>query len=507
MKVIQQILIGNYLKIIFSILFGSLVLAFYLYTHPEYLKIVESPPRIQIFIVLVLIYAIPLVANKLLQSKLQNFNLPVLVPIVLTFFAGLYVPQYFLLQEIDYLKNADFSYYTSLTASVLSGTLWIVFICWLTGAILESADESTHQPGLQPIILQTSKGIMVVTLVLFLLGKFNLLNSLSLWIYSGIIVILGVAFRKKLQKAISFQLAKIADFSIWGHLLIFGIVTILAFNFIEQLRPVPTGYDGMTVYGNLSFLLADYQKLVPGFGAYNWSLFASMGMVLFNKPEMILMANFQIIVLSLITFYWLLKSHIGNIPALLGVILLAALPSLNRMVYMQQKVEGAFLFFTLILLVQVFQFLKNPNNSRIIIQIGLTAGFLFGIKLTGILLIIPIIIGIWYVTSGFWGLLAATCGAFLVLMNANLDSFSGLSIWNSPSQTYLWVLAIGLMSSLATLIIQNKNKLWHSIKTTAIIIAMLLLVFAPWAYKNSQEIDQLSFTGIFQGRTSIHLIQ
>jgi hypothetical protein len=63
------------------------------------------------------------------------------------------------------------------------------------------------------------------------------------------------------------------------------------------------------------------------------------------------------------------------------------------------------------------------------------------------------------------------------------------------------------MSSLATLIIQNKNKLWHSIKTTAIIIAMLLLVFAPWAYKNSQEIDQLSFTGIFQGRTSIHLIQ
>ncbi len=203
MKVIQQIVIGNYLKIIFSILFGSLVLAFYLYTHPEYLKIVESPPRIKIFIVLVLIYAIPLVANKLLQSKLQNFNLPVLIPIVLTFFAGLYVPQYFLLQEIDYLKNADFSYYTSLTASVLSGTLWIVFICWLTGAILESADDSTHQPGLQPIILQTSKGIMVVTLVLFLLGKFNLLNSLSLWIYSGIIVILGVAFRKKLKKSIS----------------------------------------------------------------------------------------------------------------------------------------------------------------------------------------------------------------------------------------------------------------------------------------------------------------
>jgi hypothetical protein len=289
--------------------------------------------------------------------------------------------------------------------------------------------------------------------------------------------------------------------------LIFGIVTILAANFIEQLRPIPTGYDGMTVYANLSFLLADYKHLVTGFGAYNWPLFASSGLVLFKKPEMVLMANFQIVVLAMITFYLLLKNHLGKTPALLGVLLIAALPSLNRMVYMQQKVEGAYLFFTLILIIQVLQLLKTPQHKWLIFQIGLTAGFLFGIKPTSILLIIPLVIGLWYITTGYWGLIAATCGAMVILMNANLDFFSGLSMFNSPSQTYIWILAATLLISLIILFVQNKNSMWLAIKTTAIITTALILAFSPWAFKNIQEIEQISITGIIQGRTSIHLIQ
>lgn len=503
----QRIPILHYFKIAFSIVFGLLVCSFYLYTHPEYAEIGKSPPRFQIFFLLLLAYSIPLFTEKILQSKIQNFKLPVLVPILLTFIAGLYVPQYFFLNEIGYLKGADFVFYTGLVSSVLGGTLWIVLVSWLTGAVLDAAIGTLSQSNLQRIMLQTARGIMVFTLVLFLLGTLNALHATSLWIYSGIILTFGIVFRKKLIKSVSIPSSKIADFSYWQHLLIFGIVTVLAANFIEQLRPIPTGYDGMTVYANLSFLLADYQHLVPGFGAYNWPLFASSGLVLFKKSEMVLMANFQIIVLSLITFYSLLKTHYGKTPALLGVLLIAALPSFNRMVYMQQKVEGAFLFFTLILLIQVFQFLKNPQHKGLIFQIGLTAGFLFGIKPTSILLIIPIVIGIWFLTTRYWGLIAATCGSLLVLMNANLDFFSGLSMLNNPSQTYLWILSGGLFVSLTILFIQNKQSMWRTIKTTAIIAAALLLAFAPWAYKNSLEIDQLSFTGIVQGRTSTHLIQ
>lgn len=503
----QSIPISHYLKITFSLVFAFLVCSLYLYTHPEYAEIAESPPRFQIFLLLLLAYAIPLIIEKLIQTKIQNFSLPVLVPIILTFIVGLYAPQYFFLKEIGYLKNADFIFYTGLTASALGSILWIFTICWLTGALIGPPYDANHQPNWQQLMLQTAKGIMVFTLVLYLLGTFNLLHSVSLWIYSGIIVTLSGVLRKKISKSTLIPSSKIADFSYWSHLLIFGIVTVLAANFIEQLRPVPTGYDGMTVYANLSFLLADYQQLVAGFGAYNWPLFASAGLVLFKKPEMALMANFQIVVLSLITLYTLLKSFLGKTPALLGVLLLAALPSLNRMVYMQQKVEGAFLFFTLILLIQVIQFLKEPHPKWLTFQIGLTAGFLFGIKPTGILLIIPIIIGIWFIKTGFWGLITTICGALLILMNAGLDFFSGLSQLNSPSPTYLYVLVFILLGSLIALYAQNKNSIGRTIKTTAIIVGAILLAFAPWAYKNSQEIEQLSVTGLIQGRSSIHLIQ
>lgn len=503
----QTIPLTNYLKIAFSIVFGLLVCSFYLYTHPEYLEIVNSPPRFQIFLMLLLAYSVPLAINKFLLSKLQNFKLPVLIPILLTFAAGLYFPQYFFLKEIGYLKGADFAFYTGLIAASLGGVLWIVVICWLTGAVLDFSLGDRSPNNLQDIMLQTAKGIMAFTLVLFLLGKFNMLHSTSLWIYSGIILTLSAVFRKKIFHSIKLGPSKIADFSYWDHLLIFGIVTILAANFIEQLRPIPTGYDGMTVYANLSFLLADYKHLVTGFGAYNWPLFASSGLVLFKKPEMVLMANFQIVVLAMITFYLLLKNHLGKTPALLGVLLVAALPSLNRMVYMQQKVEGAYLFFTLILIIQVLQLLKTPQHKWLIFQIGLTAGFLFGIKPTSILLIIPLVIGLWYITTGYWGLIAATCGAMVILMNANLDFFSGLSMFNSPSQSYIWILAATLLISLIILFVQNKNSMWLAIKTTAIITTALILAFSPWAYKNIQEIEQISITGIIQGRTSIHLIQ
>lgn len=186
---------------------------------------------------------------------------------------------------------------------------------------------------------------------------------------------------------------------------------------------------------------------------------------------------------------------------------MVALPALNRMIYMQQKVEGAVLFFILILLIQIFQLLKKPNHYWLVFQIGLTAGFLIGIKPTSILLIIPIVIGIWYIHTGFWGLLSATCGALLLLMNANLDFFSGLFLLNSPSSTYLWVLAVGMIGSSTIILIRNKVSTWFSIKTTAILVVALLLAFTPWAFKNIQEIDQLSITGIVQGRPSTHLIE
>jgi cytochrome c biogenesis protein ResB len=95
----------------------------------------------------------------------------------------------------------------------------------------------------------------------------------------------------------------------------------------------------------------------------------------------------------------------------------------------------------------------------------------------------------------------------VILMNANLDFFSGLSMFNSPSQSYIWILAATLLISLIILFVQNKNSMWLAIKTTAIITTALILAFSPWAYKNIQEIEQISITGIIQGRTSIHLIQ
>lgn len=503
----KHIPISKFLKISVSILFGLLVFTFYLYTHPEYAEISESPPRFQFFSLLLLVYALPIIIKIIVQSKVQNFKLPIWVPILMTFIAGLYIPQYLFLKEIGYLKSADFAFYTILIASVLGGTIWIVAICWASGALLAAVNGVTQQTNLRDILIQTAKGIMVFTLVLFLLAQFKMLTNISLWIYSGVIITLSLIFRKKLFRPFMPPPLKIADFSYVHHLLIFGIVTVLTANFIEQLRPIPSGYDGMTLYANLSFLLADYQELVAGFGAYNWPLFASAGMVLFNKPEMVLMANFQIVVLALITLYVLLKSNFGQTPALLGVLLMVALPALNRMIYMQQKVEGAVLFFILILLIQIFQLLKKPNHYWLVFQIGLTAGFLIGIKPTSILLIIPIVIGIWYIHTGFWGLLSATCGALLLLMNANLDFFSGLFLLNSPSSTYLWVLAVGMIGSSTIILIRNKVSTWFSIKTTAILVVALLLAFTPWAFKNIQEIDQLSITGIVQGRPSTHLIE
>lgn len=480
-----------------SVFFSIIVIFYYLFTHPEYFSFFKGIPHLNFIVFSFLVYGLLALGVEIIALKLQNLKFLSFTPFLLILVFNFYASQYFFLKQIGYWETADVWHMTKLIASSIGGLILIFGSCLIIGsAILKDRPAIFSE-----IPLKSGLGIIAVTYFLFILAYFKALNFTNLSLGLSIMVIISIFFiRKTPWKTWIYSFKNLDSFKFLGHFSLWILGIFITLNFYENLRPVPKGYDGMTIYANLSYLLKEYGELIKGFGSYNYSLFSSIGLILIEKPEFVLLMNFGFSILFIFALFILAKKFLNTSLSLLLVASVQGIPMLNRMAFMQQKVETSLLFFSIILIALFWEMIQEKKLSLIIL-VGIFAGFLFGIKYPSIILVLALISGFWYINLGVWGLVGISMAICYFILVSGIDEFSGLSFYHNESKKLNYSILFGGLFIFGILYFKQKTALILSFKTSIVIGIIAGLTFIPWAIKHYHETNSLSVNSLLYGKS------
>lgn len=370
-------------------------------------------------------------------------------------------------------------------------------------------------------IVSLASGMMLLTLFLFLLGTLSLLK---IWTILPLFLIVLFFFRKTVWSHFTTTLLKPITIpkgmNILGAICYYLLLVIVSLNLISIIIPMPMGFDALTLYANLPALINDYSGLVEGFQPYNWSLFMSLGYVLFDSTPIVLTLSSVGGLLCLFVLYRIGRRWFQmNVNYLmLALLALYLTPTVTAQSFVELKVDLALLFITLTIILLSLNWLKNLSkpkedvnpefqNIKSIIQsngelllIGLLIGFAMGIKLTTIFLIFAIVAGIWYAYAGKTGFFAIFLLSLSFIFLMRLDDMSGLRNFHAGVNFLTWLLAIGGLVCLQILIFKKWGSLIKGLITTAIIGICLSISFSPWLIKNAIEAENLTSKTLLNGK-------
>ncbi len=460
----------------------------------------------------------------------------IFVPIALNLFSLTIILAYGnangIFQEIGYVKAISFFLFKlNLIALTTSFVVWTAYLCgnWVNNLF---GIQTTDQDRLQKILFEITIGIVLYTLLTFLLGAFGLLRPEVCWP----IITLLLIFRRKVAIS-SLQTAFFKEYLIpnidYKEVLLFVILfTTFSLTLLLLGRPFPIGWDDLGVYMNIPNLLAQKGTLIGGSPAYNWSLFMSLGFVLFKSAQTAMTLSWVGGVLSSLALYNLSLRFLKRPSAILITTLFTTLPAIVFQLSKDMKVDLGLLFITLVILnttltlVEKFDFAipsihpeSKPksliynlvNQIKVLSQthfkdlaiIGILCGYAFGIKYTSFIFILAISSIFAFELLGSAGLILWTGASMFISFQTFIINFSGITI----SKIDLSILTrFGLvLSTFATLWIILKAKkivnLGLLISIMATIGIFSLISFSPWMIRNYLENQDLSFSGLLHGRS------
>lgn len=405
-------------------------------------------------------------------------------------------------------------------------TYGILVACHSFGSLFSERFYGKHFLPSDQILVDLAVGIMLVIFVMFVFGAFSLLHW---WTIGPILLLVTAANYKSTLSFLRITLIKPIkidkNFSILGSLSLFMILVTISLNLAQNITPFPRGYDALTFYVNIPALIDDHSGLIQGYSPYNWSLFMSLGLILFNQVETVLVLSFVGGILALLAMfrlgrYWL---NLDMNYLLFGIAILYLTPTIVHQSSREQKVDLGLLYISLIIVLVFSYWLKKhfseqkseinsteespkPSNKiaeklfdPYIVLIGLLSGFAFGTKFTTLFLFFGIIAGIWYAYHGKWGYLSMAFLSLFAILLFRVDDMTELRQYHETADILKWVLGAVGLGLLVFTFIKNKEGTVKSIKQTIVYILFFAIPFVPWLGKNYMETQSFTVDALLNG--------
>ena len=309
--------INNSIGIVFTLIWIIILMLFYLHHHPDYYYSIKFFQYYELIIALPLAIGIGFyfhkkalkgnIFNNFLFKGIGLWGVSTLLAMLLYF-----LQFYKAIDEVEF-KLTMFASFFIQYFWVQIGLLIIMVICFAIGDFLLKILGNLDLPKWDKIIISIGLGIFGLTLLLMILGGGGLLIN---YIIIPIGILLLLVFRKRgsgfLKDIFLNPIIEKNKISLLGFSSLWLLVFWITINFIGILRPIPFGYDSLTLYIKLPALINDYAALVPGNQPYNWSLFMSLGYLVFNQTEFVLAISFLGGGLSIIAFFCTNSKMVGS---------------------------------------------------------------------------------------------------------------------------------------------------------------------------------------------------
>ena len=265
---------------------------------------------------------------------------------------------------------------------------------------------------------------------------------------------------------------------------------------------------------NIAQQIGNSGELVHGYQPYSWSLFMSLGFVLFDRVETCLFLASVSGILCLFTTYHLARKYfkLNYTLSLLTVLALGTLPTFANQFFVEHKTDLGLIFFQLISIGCLIEWIIKPETSEaddekksnyhktlLLILIGLFVGFGLSIKLLNLIFIFALVILLWKNEGNLIGVFGLCLIMFSLVLILNINSISGLGKYHLGNEIAKWVyLSLGLIL-FSFSFLKNIKSGFHFLKNTTIVGVLSILVFSPWIVKNYSETKSLSPMVLLQG--------
>lgn len=360
-----------------------------------------------------------------------------------------------------------------------------------------------------------SLGVILFTLILFLLGALSILSFYFILILVILFILSNIKNSLRFVKSTFIKPLKTKNQKFIGLFCLYITYCFLLLNFIAIDIPFPVGFDSRTLYINIANQLENTGSLIKGFPPYNWSLFISSGKVLSGEIETTLSLSFFSGILSLIALFHLSTKYfkLTYTYSSILILIICTLPAFANQLFVELKTDLGLLFFQIIGL-GIFMELsicktKNCDSIRrisienlLLIFLGLTIGFGFGIKALNLLFIFAICIAIWTLKAPLLSSLGYLILMFAFVIFFKLNTISGLDKYHLGNDVARWIyLLLGLVIVCLNFY-KYKSQSLQFLRQVFLLAGISFFVLSPWLVKNYSETKSLSPIKLIQGGPS-----
>ncbi|MDA0375915.1 MAG: glycosyltransferase family 39 protein [bacterium] len=173
------------------------------------------------------------------------------------------------------------------------------------------------------------------------------------------------------------------------------LLSYLAFNYLNVIRPFPIGWDDLGSYLNRPRLLVSYGKFVHSMQTFQWEYLTSLGFLLFGYESIFgatvaLIINWYQGVLAILTIYLFGRTFMGPGRGVLAAALYYTLPLVGHFSFADMKIDNAVFVMSALSMFCVFESLFHIDEDRAvqrrwILLSGLFVGLAFSMKITSIM--------------------------------------------------------------------------------------------------------------------------
>lgn len=387
------------------------------------------------------------------------------------------------------------------------------------------------QAALSPLlefVFSMGLGSFAWVVLLWLLAALGLLRgSIELAFFFGIPLL---AFKETFYWLKSSVNRKISVDESTGHimwLLVWLLISYLALNFLNVIRPFPIGWDDLGSYLNRPRLLASYGSFIPSMPTFQWEYLAAMAYSLFGIDSIIgstfaMIINWSAGLLSVIAAYAFGRVFFGPKGGILAAILYYFLPMTGHFSFADMKIDNASFFTSALSALAIFVYLfgapgleseHSPKGKKsLLLLAGLIAGFSFAIKPTGVLMILLLSSVLAGSTLGVWGFLTVTAASFVVM--AKFTPFSiveiaakiGIPLTADPA--LVRTVTIGVFAAIALLFcaltLRHHRMQWKSVTMSILLFgAGMALSAAPWMAHNAWSHGYLQVSSLLSYKNTL----
>ena len=286
-------------------------------------------------------------------------------------------------------------------------------------------------------------------------------------------------------------------------LLMWLLVSLLAYNFLTVVRPFPIGWDDLGSYLNRPRLLVSYGEFIFSMATFMWEYISSLGYLLFGfqryfSATIAMEINWMAGLLATASVFVFTRALFGKGRGVLAALLYYSMPVVGHFSFADMKIDNAVFTLSALSALCVFLYLFKTEEQQWekwkglawVVAAGVLGGFAFAFKPTAIMALVPLgvaIIGVLLHWSAFIGVLFLVLGLFMwkgLDFAKTIERIFGEGSSLSPGLVLAVCLIVGFVA-LGIVAWKYRSRVQRTVLATGLFSISFLASVSPWLVHNN----------------------